>query len=111
MEQIYRASVQGRSKLRSLTVAPRLSGVFLGEGAPLYQCGIPSISLVPGPDYLCQELPNGGIDRIDRDFAYQQVSNFSKALTILDALTAEQIGNISPSVNQIGRQVRGLLGL
>ena len=111
MEQIYRASVQGRSKLRSLTVAPRLSSVFLGEGAPLYQCGIPSISLVPGPDYLCQELPNGCIDRIDPDFAYQQVSSFSKALTILDALTAEQIGNISPSVNQIGRQVRGLLGL
>ncbi|WP_311267718.1 hypothetical protein [Sphingobium sp. WCS2017Hpa-17] len=97
MEQVYRASVAGRSKLRSLVVAPRLAHIFLGEGAPLYQCGIPSISLVPGPDYLCQLLPDGGLDRLDADFAHQQVDSFSRALTLLDALPAAAIGSARPA--------------
>ncbi|NWK95872.1 hypothetical protein DM806_09325 [Sphingobium lactosutens] len=95
MEQVYRASVAGRTKLRSLTVAPRLSHMFLGEGAPLYLSGIPSISLVPGPDYLCQILDDGGLDRLDADFAHQQVESFSRALCYLDAIPAQSIGNVA----------------
>lgn len=97
MEQIYRASVAGRTKLRSLTVAPRFSHLFLGEGSTLFQCGIPSISLVPGPDYLCQILPNGGLERLDADFAHQQVETFSRAISWIDRLTREEIGGVLPA--------------
>jgi hypothetical protein len=97
MERVYRAATAGRSKLRSLTVAPRLSSVFLGEGSTLFQCGIPSISLVPGPDYLCQILPDGGIDRLDPDFAHQQVESFSRMISYIDRASVAEIGAVAPT--------------
>lgn len=97
MEQVYRAAVAGRTRLRSLVVAPRLAHIFLGEGAPLYQCGIPSISLVPGPDYLCQILPDGGLERLDAELARQQVESFSRALSWLDILPLDSIGGTRPA--------------
>ncbi len=109
MEQVYRAAAQHRTKLRSLTVAPRLSQMFLGEGSTLYQCGIPSISLVPGPDYLCQILPSGGLDRLDADFAQQQVATFSRALSYLDAAPSEVIGPVAPTLDRPGAFLRHLV--
>lgn len=109
MEQVYRAATQQRTKLRSLTVAPRLSQMFLGEGSTLYQCGIPSISLVPGPDYLCQILPGGGLDRLDKDFAQQQVASFSQALRYLDAAPSEVIGPVAPTWDRPGAMLRHAL--
>ncbi|WP_443478245.1 hypothetical protein ACLIMP_21005 [Novosphingobium aerophilum] len=109
MEQVYRAATSGRTKLRSLTVAPRLGHLFLGEGSTLYQCGIPSISLVPGPDYLCQILPGGGLERLDADFAYQQVETFSRALSMLDRLSAANIGGISPAWDSPGAKLLSLI--
>lgn len=82
---------------KRLIVAPRLAHIFLGEGAPLYPCGISFLSLVPVSDYLCQLLPDGGLDRLDADFAHQQVDSFSHALTLLDALPADAIGGTHPA--------------
>lgn len=109
MEAVYRAATRHRTKLRSLTVAPRFSQVFLGEGSTLYQCGIPSISLVPGPDYLCQILPGGGLDRLDAEFAWQQVATFSTALSYLDRADAEAIGPVTPTWDQPGALLRRAL--
>jgi hypothetical protein len=109
MEQVYHAATRQRTKLRSLTVAPRLSRMFLGEGSTLYQCGIPSISLVPGPDYLCQILPDGGLDRLDADFAQQQVATFSRALSYLDRAVTTEIGHVAPTWDQPGKILRSAL--
>jgi hypothetical protein len=83
--------------------------MFLGEGSTLYQCGIPSISLVPGPDYLCQILPGGGLDRLDKDFAQQQVASFSQALRYLDAAPSEVIGPVAPTWDRPGAMLRHAL--
>lgn len=97
MEQIYLQAVADRTKLRSLTLSPRTKKVFFGEGQPLFLAGIPGISLIPVPDYLCQVLPGGGIERLDPDFAHQQVVSFSRALHYLDALATADIGTVSPT--------------
>jgi hypothetical protein len=70
--------------------------MFLGGGVLLYRCGIPSISLVPDPDYLCQILPDGGLERLSADFAYPQVQRFSHALSYLDTIPAEDVGEVTP---------------
>ncbi|MES2821398.1 MAG: hypothetical protein V4812_20685 [Pseudomonadota bacterium] len=114
MEQIYREAVAGRSKLRSLTLSPRTGKVFFGEGQPLFLAGIPSISLIPVPDYLCQLLPDGGIERLDPEFAHQQVVSFARALHRLDALASADIGAASPTWSEpralLKSWTTGLLG-
>lgn len=97
MEQIYREAVADRTKLRSLTLSPRTAKVFFGEGQPLFLAGIPGIALIPVPDYLCQVLPEGGLERLDPDFAHQQVVTFSHALNRLDALASTAIGAVTPT--------------
>lgn len=97
MEQIYLEAVADRTKLRSLTLSPRIGKVFFGEGQPLFMAGIPSISLIPVPDYLCQVLPDGGLERLDPDFAHQQVVSFTRALHQLDALATADIGAVTPT--------------
>lgn len=108
MEQVYRAAVAGRSKLRSVVVAPRFSALFLGEGASPYLCGIPGIGLVPGPDYLCQQLPDGGLERLDAGFAWQQVQSFARALAMLDAMAADTIGAATPALDRPLQRLRAV---
>lgn len=108
MEQVYCAAVAGRSKLRSLVVAPRIGELFLGEGASSYLCGIPGIGLVPGPDYLCQQLPGGGLERLDAGFAWQQVCSFAKALALVDALDAAVIGAATPGLERPWQRLRAV---
>ncbi len=89
-----RQACAGRSKLRALTLSPRLDVAMLGEGQPLYQAGIPVVANCPIPDYLCQVLPDGGIARLDPGYAQQQVETFARLLAQLDHLDAAQIGRI-----------------
>jgi hypothetical protein len=65
---------------------------MLGEGQPLYASGIPTISSCPIPDYLCQVLPGGGLDRLDPDYAFQQVETFARTVDLLDRMPRGEIG-------------------
>ncbi|MCI2246565.1 hypothetical protein L3067_18290 [Xanthomonas sp. PPL568] len=94
LDALYRQACAGRSKLRALTLSPRLDVAMLGEGQPLYQAGIPVVANCPIPDYLCQVLPDGGIARLDPGYAQQQVETFARLLAQLDHLDAAQIGRI-----------------
>lgn len=94
MDDVYVSATQGRNKLRALTVSPRAAPAMLGEGQPLYAAGIPTISNVPVPDYLCQILPEGGLDRLDPEYAYQQVETFARTVAILDCMPSKDIGGV-----------------
>ncbi|MET0550770.1 MAG: hypothetical protein ABW002_16025, partial [Xanthomonas sp.] len=94
LDALYRQACAGRSKLRALTLSPRLELAMLGEGQPLYQAGIPVVASCPIPDYLCQILPDGGIARLDPAYAQQQVETFARLLARIDGLSATQIGRI-----------------
>jgi hypothetical protein len=101
MERIYLSALRGRSKVRSLTMSPRNS-VFIGEGAPLYDVGIPSISMCPIPDYLCTAPPDGDIGKLDPAFLHQQVTSFAKALVQIDATAASALGTVDPRDTNLG---------
>ncbi|WP_025691174.1 hypothetical protein [Paenibacillus zanthoxyli] len=64
MDRIYLNAVQGRTKVQTITLNPK-GKFYLGEGQPLYEANIPTISLVPGPDYLCAVGDNGHMEKID----------------------------------------------
>lgn len=76
MQQILVESIGNRTKLRIVTLNPARSRYF-GEGEPLYKAGIPTISLVPAPGYLCAVSDSGFIERIDKQLLYEQIQMFA----------------------------------
>jgi hypothetical protein len=78
MNRIYTESLEKRTKLRTVILDPAHSRYF-GEGEPLYRAGIPTISLVPAPEYLCTISDSGLIERLDRNLLYEQIQTFTRA--------------------------------
>lgn len=91
MNDIYIKALEGRNKVRTITLRPR-NNIYFGEGQPLFQEGIPTISLVPAPDYLCKISSNVDIDKLDAEIMYEQIQTFLKVITGIDTIPAEILG-------------------
>ncbi|WP_223068616.1 Zn-dependent exopeptidase M28 [Paenibacillus caui] len=96
MDSIYLNCIQGRTKVRTITLKPK-GKFYFGEGQPLYEANIPTISLVPGPDYLCAVGDNGHIDKIDPDLMYEQIETFTKVVSVIDHMKSEELGKPEPA--------------
>ncbi|WP_086653426.1 hypothetical protein [Acetobacter malorum] len=92
--QIYCQAARLQTRLRAVTVFPRLKKTMLGEGQPLYSAGIPVISTCPIPDYLCQILPGGGLERLNAEYASQQIMTFARVATALVTLPKKHFGHV-----------------
>ncbi|MDC7124009.1 MAG: hypothetical protein PQJ46_00480 [Spirochaetales bacterium] len=93
MNQIYLDAIKDRKMLRTITLRPRNS-LYFGEGQPLFQRDIPTISLVPAPDYLCKVSENGEIDKINSTLLYEQYQTFVKILDKIDSLPSKEFGSV-----------------
>jgi hypothetical protein len=69
---------------------------YLGEGAPLYQAGLGTISLCPLPTYLLQagdaqhpELLD--LDKLDPRLMYAEILAFAQSITALDSLPSSAL--------------------
>jgi hypothetical protein len=82
LDSIYLQALSERTKTRTMTLKP-MSELYFGEGQPLFQMGIPTISLIPTPDYLCAAGPNGYIEKLDPELFYEQIQTFAKVLSVL----------------------------
>lgn len=72
------------------TVRPGAVPLYLGEGAPLYEAGLGTVSLIPLPTYLLQagdprhpQLLD--LDKLDANLMYGQILAFARAIRALDA--------------------------
>lgn len=91
MNDVYKKAVEGRKNIKAMTLKPK-NLVYFGEGQPMYMARIPTISLVPGPDYLCTNSPDGYIDKINYDLMEEQIATFKKCIEILDGMSQKEIG-------------------
>lgn len=91
MDKIYSESLKGRTKVRTVTLHGH-NFLHFGEGQSLFNVGIPEISLVTAPDYLCVESENHEMDKFDADLMYQQTVSFIKMAEIIGKHSAESIG-------------------
>lgn len=91
MDQIYLRALEGRQKIRTVTLRPR-NNIYFGEGQPLFQVGIPTISLVTAPDYLCKCSKSGEIEKLDKNLMYEQIITFLKVILEIDKMPAEILG-------------------
>ena len=91
MSNLYVDCLKGRTQTRTLMLKPK-NLVHFGEGQPIYKRGIPSIGLCPGPDYLCNDAPDGYIDKINYDMMYEQIDTFRKVIEKLDKMDRKDLG-------------------
>jgi hypothetical protein len=101
LDRLYRAALTGRTRTRTMTLRPA-NDLYPGEGEPLYRAGIPTISLVPLPDYLCAAPPDGGLDKLDVALMGEQIATFARVLAAIDAAETGALGRPEP-------EPRGLL--
>jgi hypothetical protein len=95
MERIYQSASRLQTVGRPVTLRPA-NELYFGEGAGLYYAGIPTISLVPAPTYLCAAPPGGEIEKVDATLSYQQLQTFARVLEEIDRTPTEQIGPVEP---------------
>ena len=62
----------------------------------MFKAGIPTIALVPGPDYLCTNSPNGDIDKVNYELMMEQIETFKKIIERLDKMPVDDIGKCEP---------------
>lgn len=89
---IYVSCLKDRKLTKTLMLRPK-NLIHFGEGQPIYKKGIPSISLCPGPDYLCNVAENGYIEKINYDMMYEQIDTFRKVVEVLDNKSRGELGN------------------
>lgn len=91
MDDIYIKALKGRKNVRTITLKPK-NNIYFGEGQPLFQENIPTISLVAAPDYLCKASPSGEIDKLNLDLMYEQIQTFLKVIIEIDKLPKKTLG-------------------
>ncbi len=92
---LYLECLEGRKHCKTLTLKPK-NLVHFGEGQPMFKAGIPTIALVPGPDYLCTNSPNGDIDKVNYELMMEQIETFKKIIERLDKMPVDDIGKCEP---------------
>jgi hypothetical protein len=91
LDRIYVDALDERTITRTMTLRP-VNDIYFGEGEPLFQAGIPTISMIAIPDYLCAAPPSGYIEKLDLQLFYEQIETLAKVLTALDSTPAPDIG-------------------
>ncbi|MCR5149626.1 MAG: hypothetical protein K6B52_00175 [Clostridiales bacterium] len=92
VDRIYYKALEGREKVRTVTYRG-CNALHFGEGQPLFDVGIPTIALVPGPGWLCVvDKENSCMDKFDPELMELQTQTFTKAAVIMDETPAHELG-------------------
>lgn len=102
MDKIYFESIEGRTKVRTVTLHGH-NFLHFGEGQSLFNVGIPEISLVTSPDYLCVESENHEMDKFDPGLMYQQTVSFIRMVEIINRYSAAELGRADIYTVGIGK--------
>jgi hypothetical protein len=95
LDRIYVDKRRTGAIRRTMTLRP-VNNIYFGEGEPLYRVGIPTISLIPFPDYLCAAAPTGYFEKLDPTLLYEQIKTFADVVNELDQTPAASIGSPEP---------------
>ena len=91
LDKVYLDACKERKHAKVLTLKPK-NLLYFGEGQPMYIVGIPTISIVPGPDYLCTNSPTGYLEKINYNLMEEQIDTCKKVVERLDKMSAQEIG-------------------
>jgi hypothetical protein len=73
-----------RYRLPNHALARSDANLYFGVGGPLHSAGVPSLSFLTGPTYLCQTVPDGCLDKLDPQLMRLQINWFADLLQRID---------------------------
>ena len=91
MDKLYIDTVKDRKTARAMTLRGH-NALHFGEGQNFFTMGIPEISLVPAPYYLCVVSDSHEMEKFDIDLMTEQTETFAKLLEKIEKFSAKEIG-------------------
>lgn len=91
MDKLYIDTVKDRKTVRTMTLRGH-NALHFGEGQNFFTMGIPEISLVPAPYYLCVVSDSNEMEKFDIDLMTEQTETFAKLIDKIEGINSAQLG-------------------
>lgn len=91
MDKLYIDTVKDRKTVRTMTLRGH-NALHFGEGQNFFTMGIPEISLVPAPYYLCVVSDSNEMEKFDIDLMTEQTETFAKLIEKIEKIDSAQLG-------------------
>ncbi len=91
MDKLYIYTVKDRKTVRTMTLRGH-NMLHFGEGQNFFTMGIPEISLVPAPYYLCVVSKSHEMEKFSIDLMTEQTETFAKLIEKIENFSAKEIG-------------------
>ena len=91
MDKLYIDTVRDRNTVRTMTLRGH-NALHFGEGQNFFTMGIPEISLVPAPYYLCVVSDNHEMEKFDIALMKEQTETFAKLIDKIEHIKTKDLG-------------------
>ncbi len=91
MDDLYIETVKDREHVRTMTLRGH-NFLHFGEGQNFFTMGIPEISLVPAPYYLCVVSDSHEMEKFDIDLMTEQTETFARLIEQIENIPASALG-------------------
>ncbi len=91
VDKLYIDTVKERKTVRTMTLRGH-NALHFGEGQNFFTMGVPEISLVPAPYYLCVVSDGHEMDKFDIDLMTEQTETFAKLIEKIEKISAKELG-------------------
>ena len=91
MDKLYIDTVKDRKTIRTMTLRGH-NALHFGEGQNFFTMGVPEISLVPAPYYLCVVSDSHEMEKFDIDLMTEQTETFAKLIEKIEKISAKELG-------------------
>lgn len=91
MDNLYIETVKERKTVRTMTLRGH-NALHFGEGQNFFTMGIPEISLVPAPYYLCVVSDSHEMEKFSIDLMTEQTETFAKLIEKLEETNSAYFG-------------------
>ncbi len=91
VDKLYIDTLKDRKTVRTMTLRGH-NALHFGEGQNFFTMGIPEISLVPAPYYLCVISDSHEMEKFDIDLMTEQTETFAKLIEKIEKTPSKLLG-------------------
>ena len=94
MDKLYVDTVKDRKTIRTMTLRGH-NALHFGEGQNFFTMGIPEISLVPAPYYLCVVSDSHEMEKFSVDLMKEQTETFAKLIEKIEKTLLRSLAKVT----------------
>ncbi len=91
VDKLYIDTVKDRKNVRTMTLRGH-NLLHFGEGQNFFTMGVPEISLVPAPYYLCVVSDSHEMEKFDIDLMTEQAETFARLIERIEKISEKELG-------------------